>query len=251
GSQAETVAEAERNIPQFIRHRDRLISEQDYRDIAWRTPGVDLGRVEVLPLFHPKLPKQTSEGVVTILVIPQTDLEHPEAPQPDRLFLETVCAYLSPRRILTTELHVRGPAYKRIWISVGIDVVPGYDQGPVRERVKQEIGRFLSPLEGGFEGKGWPLHKVVDALEVAAAVTRVEGVAKVNQLRLGRSEGAEMPEVAMEGLELPHLMKVAVAEGDAPTLEEIRGDIEQPGDGDGVGVVGANVVPVPIVPPEC
>ncbi len=109
----------------------------------------------------------------------------------------------------------------------------------------------MSPLQGGFEGKGWPLHKVVDTLEVAAAVTRVEGVAKVNQLCLGGSEGAKVPEVAMEGLELPYLMKVVVAEGDASTLEEIRGDIEQPGDGDGVGVVGANVVPVPIVPPEC
>ena len=249
GSQAETVDEAERRIPRIFRHGDRMVSEQDYIDIAKRTPGVDLGRVEVLSLFHPKLPKQTSDGVVTLMVIPQFDTQYPNAPRPDRLFLEAVCAYLSPRRILTTELHIRGPEYQPIWISVGIDTVPGYDPGPVRERAKAEIERFISPLTGGFESQGWPLGKVVDALEITAAVTRVAGVAKVNRLRLGESTDAEVSEVIMEGLELPQLMKVVVMEGDAPTLEEIRGDTQQSSqEGE---VLDTDVVPVPIVPSQC
>jgi predicted phage baseplate assembly protein len=51
GSDAETVADAEFRIPRWLRHRDRLVTEEDFREIAWATPGVVLGRVEVLP--HP------------------------------------------------------------------------------------------------------------------------------------------------------------------------------------------------------
>lgn len=259
GSQAESVDDAEKRIPAVVRHRDRLVTTQDCRDITWETPGVDMGRVEILTLFHPALKNQTSEGVVTVMVIPLTDALNPNAPMPDQLFLEAVCAHLSPRRVLTTELHVRGPEYVPIWISVGIEVVPGFDPGPVREAVKAEIERFLSPLQGGyeqkvssplqgeFEQKGWPLGKVVDALEIAAAVTRVDGVAKINQILLGGAEGGEVADIPMQGLELPLLKKVVVVtSGEASTLDEIRGEIEI------IDIeTGPKVVPVPVIPGEC
>ena len=53
GDEGETTEEGERNIPRYLRHRDRLVTAQDFEDVALRTPGVDMGRVEVLPLFHP------------------------------------------------------------------------------------------------------------------------------------------------------------------------------------------------------
>ena len=111
GDEAETVNEAERRIPTYLQHRDRLISQDDFKTITWRTPGVDLGRVEMLPLHHPDIPDVLAEGVVTVLVIPLYDQAQPEAPVPDRLFLDTVCQYLDPRRVITTEVHVRGPEY--------------------------------------------------------------------------------------------------------------------------------------------
>ena len=247
GSQAEAVGDAEKRIPAAIRHRDRLVTHQDCHDITWETPGVDMGRVEILPLFHPGLKRQTSEGVVTVMVIPLTDALNPNAPSPDQLFLQAVCAHLSPRRILTTELHVRGPEYIPIWISISIEVVPGFDPGPVREAVKQAIERFLSPLQGGFVNEGWPLAKVVDALEIAATVTRVDGVAKINQILLGGAEGGAVSEIPMEGLELPHLKKVVVATtGDAPTLDQVRGEAEIQVDAN-----APRVVPVPVIPTEC
>ncbi len=248
GSEAETVEDAEKNIPALIRHRDRMVSEIDCLDIVKRTPGIDLGRAEILPLFHPKLPRQTSDGVVTVMVIPKNDPEQPRAPRPDQIFLEAVCSYLSPRRILTTEVHVRGPEYIPIWIAVGIDVVPGFDPGPVRRDVAEEVHRFLSPLEGGFEGKAWPLQKVVDILEVAAAVTRVRGVAKVTGARLATATGGELSEVPIEGLELPYLKKILVVEGEPPPIDEVRDGEEVPVDETGEA---PQIVPVPVIPEEC
>ena len=250
GTAAEQVTDAERNIPQVIRHGERLISEQDYKDIVVRTPGVAIGRVDILPLFNPRLPRQTSAGSVTALVIPEFDPIHPQSPEPDQFMLENVCRYLSPRRVLTTELHIRGPVYKEVWISVGLNVVSGFDPSPVREAVKAEIEDFLSPLVGGFSGQGWPLKKTVDALEISAAVTRVDGVSKVNQLLLAESSGPGVAEIVMEGLNLPRVMKIAVVEGDALSIEDIRGDTEAAGGSDS-GEAPVSVVPVPVIPTEC
>ena len=200
----------------------------------------------MLPVYHPDA-GPLAEGVVTVLVIPKTDAEHPDTPTPDSLFLRTVCDYLEPRRIVTSEVHVRGPEYVTVHVSVGVDVIPGRSQAPVLDRVRRTIRKFLSPLEGGFEEDGWPLKKAVDALEIAAAVSRVEGVAKVNGVRLGSEDGEEVTEpIPMEGLELPRLGVVGVDIGDPKTLTELLGLVESP-----PPIDTGTVVPVPVAPESC
>ncbi len=243
GADAETVPEAERRIPQTLRHRDRLVSERDFEEIARRAPGVDVGRVEVLPLFHPNFSGAPAEGVVTLLVIPRFDPLHPEAPEPDARFLETLCAYLAPRRLVTTELWVSGPSYVPVWLSVGIEVVAGRDQAGAREAVKRELRRFLSPLEGGRGGDGWPLSNPVEALEIWAVAARVEGVAKVTGVLLGRGGPVAADRIDLAGLELPRLAALSVQAGDPAPLSELAGPPPAAG--------GPRRVPVPVVPQEC
>ena len=244
GDRAETVAEAEQRIPGYIRHRNRLVSLQDFYDLTHQTPGVEMGRVEVLPLFHPDQNAQRSSGVVTVLVIPRHDPHQPRHPSPDRLFLESVCRYLAPRRLVTSEIQVRGPRYKDIWVSVGIDVISGRDQAPVREAVRQAIQDFLSPLKGGFEGQGWPLNKAVEAGEIAAAAVRVEGVAKIVTLHLGDGTTGGQNPVSIDNLQLPRLRGLAVTVGQPPTLEELQGQVGQSPE------TGARR-PVPVIPESC
>ncbi len=252
GDEAESVDQAEQLIPRYLRHRDRLVSKEDFEVITWRTPGVDLGRVEVLPLVYPDLPDAPAEGVVTVLVIPLYDPVQPEAPVPDRLFLQAVCEYLNPRRIITTEVYIRGPEYEPLWVSVGIDVVPGRDVAPVREAVKEELRLFLSPLTGGFEQRGWPLEKAVEALELWAVATRVNGVSKVNGVLLAGKTGSKQDRIPMQGLQLPRLVGVAVRAGDPQSVEELSGDLETAMDG-AAAAEGAitRVVSIPVIPPEC
>lgn len=243
GDEAETLAQAERRISRYLQHRDRLISATDFKEITWRTPGVDLGRVEILPLFHPELNDVLAQGVVTVLVIPRFDALYPETPEPDRLFLDTVCAYLNPRRVITTEVHVRGPSYVPIQVSIGIDVIPGRDVAPVREAVSAAVRQFLSPLSGGFEQKGWPLDKAVEAAEILAVAARVGGVARVNQVLLASEQAAST--IPISGLQLPRLTSLAIQLGQPQPLAEIPAGSEDP--------TGrpARVLPVPVIPEEC
>ena len=96
GAEAETVSEGEKHIARYLQHRDRLVTAEDFETITRRTPGVDIGRVEVLPAFNPELGSNEpgdAPGAVTLMIIPKYDPLQPDAPLPDRLFLDTICAY--------------------------------------------------------------------------------------------------------------------------------------------------------------
>src|SRR6185312_9026994 len=99
----ETVAEGERQIARTLQHQDRLVTASDFETIAYRTPVIDVGRAEVLSAYNPALRSSRpgdAPGAVTLMVIPLSDPAHPNAPVPDRLFLDAICAYLDPRRLV-------------------------------------------------------------------------------------------------------------------------------------------------------
>lgn len=264
GAEGETVDEGEKQVARFLQHRDRLVSAQDFESIVRRAPGVDVGRVELLPAFSPELPSNApgdAPGAVTVMLVPRYDAARPSAPMPDQAFLDAVCRYLEPRRLVTTEIFLRPPAYVPIWISVGIDVDAGRSFAEVRDAVSGALAVYLSPLPrtlavGRFGAAlgddttyphaetGWPLGKEVVALELQAVAGRVEGVRLVRGLAVGRRTGGPA-DVPMRGLELPRVEAVAVAPGDPLSLDRVRG-LRPPEDG-----TPRTVVPVPVVPETC
>lgn len=222
GSVGESAADGERKIPQVLRHRDRLVTLQDFADVSKRTPGVDVGRVEVLPLFLPSNPQEAAPGVVTVMVIPKFDAMRPLWPTPDRLFLRRVCDHLDPRRLVTTEIYVRGPQYIPVYVSVGIQVRGGFFPDLVRQEVSNRLNGYLSALPpGGPEGKGWPLNKRLLRKDLEAVVTRVPGVEFVDSLELGVKDPVDVPEYPLSGLELPMLVAWSVREGTAEPVASI------------------------------
>jgi hypothetical protein len=258
------VSEGEKQIARHLQHRDRLVTAADFEAIALRTPGVEIGRVDVLPAYNPELSNEPGDapGAVTLMLIPRTDPLQPDAPRPDRFFLNAVCDYLDPRRLITTELILRGPTYQPIFVSVGIAVVAGMSVAEVRHAVDRALRDFLSPLPpGGVQAledlttvvrapqvaerrKGWPLRKSVVALELQAVVNRVEGVLLVNNLLLASGTGTARSSVAMRGLELPRVAGISVSVGDALDLDRVRGQRPET-------TAASPFVPVPVVPEEC
>ncbi len=223
GAEAESVPDAERRMAQVVRHRNRLVSVQDFVDVTEDTPGVDLARVDVLPLLHPDIPGVESPGVVTILVVPRFDPVQPAAPRPDRMFLDAVCNHLDARRLVTTELHVRGPAYVPIVVSIGIEVESGRALPPIRDAVQLAVRRFLSPVPLDDE-PGWPLGKTVDRLEIWTAAAKVDGVAKVVDVVLGGEASPDpVDRVELADLELPHLTGLSVQPGDPAPMSDLVG----------------------------
>jgi hypothetical protein len=251
GDLGQSVTDAERNIPSFIRHKDRLVTAQDFADVAMQTPGVDINRVDVLPLFQPAVPPATTSqdgvpGVVTIMVLPQTDQVNPLWPMPDKLFLGRVCDYLDTRRLVTTELYVRGPDYVPVYVSVGIAVQSGYFPDLVRNAVSDGLKAYLSSLRGlGPTGAGWPLRKRLLEKDLEAAVTRINGVEYVDSLLLGINSADSVPSGDFTGLQLPRLDGLSVVEGTAQPLANVIGTVVQPSQ------PGVSIVPVPVIKSTC
>ena len=245
GDTGETVTEGERNIPLYLRHRDRLVTAQDFKDITRRTPGVDVGRVEVLPLYNPDRQLENLAGVVTLLVVPATDTVRPLWPSPNRLFLQTVCDYLDERRLVTTEIYVRGPEYVSVALSVGLEIRAGYFRDEVRQAVRDRLQLYLSSLPpGGPDEEGWPLNKLLLKKDLEAVVTRVAGVEFVNSMELGVGAELNIESKRLRGLQLPRLDTLDVREGEAESLEALLGakppDTQEP-----------TLVPVPVTKTKC
>jgi hypothetical protein len=263
GADAETPQEGEKQISRYLQHRDRLVTAYDFEVITLRTPGVEIGRVEVLPSYHPELSSGRggdAPGAITVMLIPAFDPIHPDAPSPSNDFLSTVCQYLDTRRLITSEVFLRGPTYVGIWVSIGIRALPGVPVGPVREAVKGAVLSFLAPTSGGPQllpdepatllstpqavSKGWQLGKSVIALEIMAVAGRVPGVEFVQNVLLAKDAGP-VPQVDFSGLELPRVLGISVTDGEPLTLAELQGAIPAT-----VGT-GPGAVQVPIIPQEC
>ncbi len=262
GADAEDALAGEKRITAFVRHRDRLVTAEDFHDIAARTPGVDVARVEVLAAWHPDLGDSQpgdAPGVVTLMLVPRHDPRQPDAPQPDGAFIDAVCRHLDPRRLVTTELVLRGPDYVGLWLSVGITVAGGHTVPDVRDAVKARLRAVLAPtrIDGATDlpGRedGWPLSTAVNVKDLWAEAARVPGVLRINGVLLADARGTAIPdEQALHGLQLPRLLGLSVEAGDPVAIDTLRGL----GTGDGTGFEGTGdgvrqVVPVPTVPREC
>jgi predicted phage baseplate assembly protein len=243
GADGESVTDGEKQIRRRLQNRDRLVTAADFVSIAWRTPGIDIGRIEVIPAAHPDVwpvAAGSVPGAVTVMAIPAFDAAFPGAPRPDRLFVDALCGYLDPRRLVTTELAIRGPSYIGIWVSVGIEIAGGQSAAEVTERVKAQVKAHLSPLpreglsvrdlieplyapEGDPALRGWPLGRAVNARTILAEVARTPGVVSVADVLLAQGGGPAVESVGIEGLELPELLGVSVTIGDPAPLDQLRG----------------------------
>ena len=249
GVDSETVEAAQARIPAELRHNRRAVARDDFADLALQTPAADLGRAECMPLFH--APSRTYKpGNVSVVVWPARDPVHPNAPLPDNYQIAQVCAWLDQVRLVTTELHVIPPTYRRLAISLAVQVKDGYGLDAVRDWVDLLLRQYLAPLPPyGPEGHGWPLGRPVRARELEGVAMQAEGVEYIEVLRLADDQGeagtadwVEQDVVALADWEVPMVAAIAmVAAGIAP-----------PAPGEDLAPPPATPpVPLPVLRDEC
>jgi len=251
GIDAESLDQAEARIPAELRHQDRAVTRGDFATLAAATPGVSIGRVEVLERFKPQQRRGGLPGVVSVMAIPARAGTEKPAPRPDRPMLETVHAWLDARRPLGTELYVIAPDYVPVGVSAAVELIDPGTREAVLDMVSQAIRLHLWPLApGGPDGQGWPLGRTLDDRLVETCIARVPGVRSVAPVRLftRRPRGGWQPVaedrtgrglIALERWQLPELAMLSVSIGDTASAT-----LPPPG-ASGGGVA------VPVVPELC
>lgn len=245
GTSAESAEDGEKQVARTLQNRDRLVTASDFEDLARRTPGVDLARVEVLAAWHPDLGGNEpgdAPGCVTLLVLPTAPKDSRVPPDPSDGLLLGVAQWLEPRRLITTEIVLRGPVWVALDLRVGIEVVgTNTSIGEVQEAVRKAILAHLSPVPCDDNRAGWPLGRAVRAAEIAVAAARVAGVSGVSGVTLARAgQRVAETEIALAGLDLPWVNALGVGLGEPPAL-----------DAPGNTAPATRRLPVPVIPDEC
>lgn len=288
GRDAETVEQAEKRIPQFLTHRNRAITREDFRRLAESNPVNPVARAEVRPGFLPGVRLNAARdgvpGVVSLFVLPPGHPSRGHLPKPTQGLLKDVFGYLINRITIGTELYVLSPQFIPLAVSVKVSVRDPATETQTLQDVQAALIDYLWPLApGGARGQGWNLGDAVRASELATQVARVDGVLAVNALSLfrqGQSDQALIPLAdlpppqralhlrwrrlgsdelfRLEHYQLPELLAVRVETGSGiPELPTGIGPLlGAPGsatgsDGSGSGGDHRQPVPVPVIPDLC
>lgn len=184
GADEETVTDAKGRAPQALKSKDRAVTAEDFEYIATQTPGARIRRAKALPLTHPRFPDQPIPGVVTVIVVPDTDSPNNEMPNPSpsAATLAVVCAYLSQRRLLTSEVYIIPPIYHLVQIQTNVVASPEADLAVVQKAVVDNLTNYFHPLTGGKDGQGWPFGQSIFYSSVFRVVLDTDGVDHIQDL---------------------------------------------------------------------
>jgi predicted phage baseplate assembly protein len=162
GLDAETLEAASMRAPAQLRSRDRAVTEMDFEFLARQALPAAIGRVKCLQP-QPAEAGRVAPGQVYLLVIPRLPQSQGYL-APEQLVLEpeditALTAYLDDRRLLTTRLDIRPPDYYWVSVTARLRAAPGVDNELVEAEVLNRLYRFINPLTGGLDGKGWPFGR--------------------------------------------------------------------------------------------
>ncbi len=257
GLDAESVEQAERRIPQFLTHRNRAVTREDFKLITEANPVNPVARAEVREGFLPGANIDASRdrvpGVVSLFVLPPAEPALGNTPKPGRGLLKDVFQYLLQRVMLGTELYVLSPEFIPVAVSVLVQVRDPRTEQETLHEVQLALVEYLWSLTpGGAGGNGWPLGRPVRVNELITQAARVEGILAINGLALfekgvkgwRRLRGKEV--IELKAYQLPELMGVRVESGSgAPALPGGIGPLE------GQAPDSSRSIAVPVIPDVC
>lgn len=221
GAEPESSEEAARRTGAALRRPSRCVTGPDYETLAVGTPGAAVRRAHAAVGRHPDFPCVPVPGAVTVFIVPDLPPRDEEnelascgddltALQPDAGVLAAVRRHLDRARLLTQELYVRGPHYRAVELRVTLTGRPA-DADAARAQMRRELHRYLHPLWGGDDGRGWAfgnplrpsalLRVLQNVLGAELTVTQVE-------ISLDGKAGQSCADVPIDAHELPALRGV-------------------------------------------
>jgi hypothetical protein len=117
-------------------------------------------------------------GVVTVLVVPEGLRDEPK-PIPTEDTLKLVGRWLNQHRLITTELYVAAPRYRKVEIETRVIAKPTASSGQVAEALEKMLLNYLHPLRGGSDNTGWDFGGVISFAEVYRRILNMPGVERL------------------------------------------------------------------------
>ncbi len=180
GADGETLAAIRERGPQRLRHRDRAISASDIEWIA-RDASPEVARARCLAITGPA--GHAQRGWITVIVVPRTSEDRP---WPSAELQRRVAEYLRARvpASVVQRLQIVEPNYIALNVSAEIVPVNPNAAAMVEARLRQNLDRYLHPLTGGPDRKGWGFGEGVHLSNIAAVIEATDGVDYARNIHL-------------------------------------------------------------------
>jgi predicted phage baseplate assembly protein len=181
GADAESLEDAKGRAVAWLEEPRRAVTLKDFEELVLKVPGVPVARACAIPDYDPTMPCIPALGNITVVIVPLCARPLPE-PGPD--MLRAVEHYLDMRRTLTGELHVMSPSFITVAVHAQLHTEPETDAQNLIVQAKAKLDAFLDPLNGGQDGKGWPIGRDVYRSEIMALLNSIPGVTHVDEVGL-------------------------------------------------------------------
>jgi len=199
GLDPETLEQAIFRARGLLRSRYRAVTPDDYEQLVLNQfPEIARALCMQTALAGGRSGSPTP-GQVYVLVIPALPAEEAETYIPlghlglsDEL-RQRIEGYLGERRLLTTTLQVRAASYKRVRVQAQVVARPGTDEQRLASKIVAALQRFINPLRGGPEGKGWPFGRELYLSDLYVCIQNVEGLLYVQDVQMFTVDEADTP----------------------------------------------------------
>lgn len=183
GADAESLEQAVIKAPRILRTRDRAVTAEDFEVLAQRAGSGAIARVRCLPANSNR-----QAGTVGLMIVPSSNTDaiadgqglSPEKFDLSPALQEQVLSYLDERRLLGVRIQLQQPEYIGVSVQTEIALEPIYDNPFAREEILRDIKislyKFLNPLIGGTDGKGWLFGRPVYESDIVALLQQTRGV---------------------------------------------------------------------------
>ncbi|QEE29659.1 hypothetical protein FTW19_17700 [Terriglobus albidus] len=161
-------------------------------------------------------------GHVSVALLPAEGVAETEMPE----ILRVVSAFLDERRILTTRVHVTAARISSFTIRVQISAVSGVPGESAVQAGRRALLRFLDPVRGGVDGKGWPMGRAVFISDLYRVLTSQPEIRHA-QREVEVPSGRELEELVPDNGELDRLQRNPRGELISYAMEpdELPGDV--------------------------
>ncbi len=183
GADAESLESLVSRAPRTIRHRNRAVTLEDYEDLAMlASPKV--ARAKCIPLYNLKtdpFAEDKSPGETSVIIVPHSN---DDKPLPSQGLINRVMKYLEEFGLPTVNVSVVGPLYISVNDELEVALISLEGASVVEQAVHQKLTKFLHPLTGGLDGKGWAFGRAPYKSDFYALIETVPGVDYIRFLKV-------------------------------------------------------------------
>lgn len=201
GVDGETIENAKVRGPLSLQTGHRAVTAADFERLTLEA-SKEVARARCLA-------PTTLGGPIRMLVVPHVRSEPRDQVLDDFALdgplLDRITGHLDDRRLLGTVVELTPPFYQGITVAALVRALPGKPASRIREQTTELLYRYINPLTGGADGKGWLFEADLSTAAIVQMIEAVDGVDRVEEvllfecdLRTGERRGVGREQIRIE-----------------------------------------------------